>query len=232
MRKFTVAAAASVLAMAGTAAYFATPALAQMDMSHMDGGQRDMGKTVTWAEAKAKADEAWTRLDVNKDGKLDPADRDAKMAEMFASIDTNHDGAISRDEFLAHHRAMMDHGGRPGPGGHMPPPPPMGGPEHDKDDHGQDDHGMMGHHGGMGGGMEHGPMGLLRMADTNKDGAVTRAEYDAAVKAHFDKADTNHDGKLTPEERRAAFAAMRGRDGEPMGRMGGQMPPPPPSDDQ
>ncbi|KAJ8135407.1 hypothetical protein OY671_011380, partial [Metschnikowia pulcherrima] len=38
---------------------------------------------VTWAEAKAKADEMWAKLDVNKDGKLDQADRDAKVMQKF-----------------------------------------------------------------------------------------------------------------------------------------------------
>ncbi|MEO0030706.1 MAG: hypothetical protein RIS94_464 [Pseudomonadota bacterium] len=216
MRKFTLAAAASALALAGTAAYFVTPALAQMDMSGKD-------RTITWTDAKAKADEAWTRLDVNKDGKLDQADRDAKMVEMFDKIDTNHDGAISRDEFLAHHRAMMmnhDKDGHPGPDGR----PPMAGMDHE----GHDGHEG---HGGPGGMMDRGPMHLLEMADANKDGTVTRAEYDAAVKAHFDAADTNHDGKITPEERRAAFGKMRARDGESMHPpMGGQMPPPPSGD--
>ena len=193
MRKFTLVASAAVLATAATALY-AAPAPHGM-----------MGGTITWAEAKAKADEMWTKLDVNKDGKLDQADRDAKMAQMFDEIDTNHDGSISRDEFMAHHRGMM---GEPGKGDG---PPSMGDMKHEGMDHSQMDHGRMGHegmgHGMMGHGMMMGQM--LRDADANKDGAISRAEYDAAVKAHFDKVDANHDGKITPEERRAAFAKMR-----------------------
>jgi hypothetical protein len=209
MTKFKLAAAAAILASAGTVAYVASPALAQMAPA------KEWGRhtTLTWADAKAKADEAWTRLDVNKDGKLDQSDRDAKMAGMFDKIDTDHNGSISKDEFIAHHRNMMDDhkDGK----GNMPPPP-MAGMEHDGPE-GRGEHGR-GHRGG--GMMGHGAMGMLMMADANKDGVITRAEFDAATKAHFDKADANHDGKVTPEERRAAFGKMHARDGEPM-------PPPP-----
>ncbi|NML96049.1 EF-hand domain-containing protein [Novosphingobium olei] len=231
MKKYTLGLSAAAMLLGAGALYAAAP----------DGKARPMradadgNGEVTWAEAKAKADEMWTKLDVNGDGKLDQADRDAKLAKKFDEIDTNHDGSISRDEFVAHHRAMkgpMDGPGRGEPG--APPPPtagasgPMaGGPDGPMRGH----RGMRGPgHGGPGGDMMGGPM-VAMMADANKDGVVTRAEYDAAVKAHFDKVDTNHDGKITREERRAAFQAMRprARDGEPMGGMG-DMPPPPPGE--
>lgn len=187
MRTFTLAAAVAVLATAGTAAYVASPAFARMgegaDHAMPDRNATITSATSTWADAKAKADKAWTRLDVNGDGKLDQADRDAKMVAMFDRIDANHDGTISKDEFLAHHRTMMG-GARGGSG-------------------------MMGH----------GPGAMLAMADTNHDGTITRAEYDASVKAMFDKADANHDGKVTREERRAAFMQMHRRDGESMPKM-------------
>lgn len=222
MRKFTLAASAAVLAMTAAVGYMAVPAIAQ---SSGDG-------TMTWADAKTKADAMWVKLDVNKDGKLDQGDRDAKTTQMFDKIDTNHDGSISKDEFVTHHRTMMDGKGMDDKGGK----PPMAGMDHDGPD-GMEHGGMGGPSGrqprghGMGGGMGHGgPMAMLMMADTNKDGTITRAEYDAAVKAHFDKADANHDGKITRDERRAAWQSMRGRDGETMKGMGG-MAPPPPSDD-
>jgi len=41
---------------------------------------------------------------------LNQADRDAKMAEMFDMIDTNHDGSISKTEFMEHHKKMMESG--------------------------------------------------------------------------------------------------------------------------
>lgn len=167
----------------------------------------DGDKTITWAEAKAKSDAMWTKLDVNNDGKLDQADRTAKWAEKFAEIDTDKNGSISREEFIAHHQQMK------GPEG--PAAGRKGRP------------GGRGHAGMMMGGH------MVGMADANKDGTVTRAEFDAGVKAHFDMADANKDGKITPEERRAAMKAMmgkmRGPNGRPMGAMGDGPPPPAPA---
>lgn len=41
--------------------------------------------------------------------------------------------------------------------------------------------------------------GIMRY-DTNKDGFVDRAEWDAGQDARFKELDTNHDGKLTKDE--------------------------------
>lgn len=222
MKKSTLAASAAVLLTATTALYAVYPAFAEP-------GRDPMGdKEVTWADAKAKADMLWTKLDVNKDGVLNAADREAKMAEMFDMIDANHDGSISKTEFMEHHKKMMEGGwrggkGRDGAPGAMPPPSREG---------------M-----GMGMGMMMGPGAhklheMAEKADTNHDGTITRAEFDAAAKARFDAADTNHDGKLTAAERRAAWMAMRKehgggwghgkRHGHGMGGDMGDMPPPPP----
>ena len=47
--------------------------------------------------------------------------------------------------------------------------------------------------------------------DTNNDGTLTQAEYDAATNAAFDRMDANHDGYITPQERQAAAQAARQR---------------------
>ena len=110
---------------------------------------------------------------------------------MFDRLDTNHDGNISRQEFMAsrpevreEHVMIM----RPDRDG--APLPPMG-----------DHPGMMRMHhmGGMGMGGLGGHM--FEMADANHDGRVSLAEAQAAALAHFDKADINHDGRITPDER-------------------------------
>lgn len=66
--------------------------------------------------------------------------------------------------------------------------------------------------------------GMFRMADANDDGIVTRAEFEAMAREHFDRVDTNHDGQVTREEadavREKMAAAMRGHMG---GRMKGRM---------
>jgi len=51
------------------------------------------------------------------------------------------------------------------------------------------------------------------MADTDGDKAVTRAEYDAALKAHFAKADADGNGAISAAEHTAARAAMRAAHG-------------------
>ena len=164
--------------------------------------------STTRAEAQSHAVQMFARMDQNKDGQLDPADRAARQGAMFERLDANKDGAVSRAEFDA------AHADREGPGG-----PGMGrhgdGPGHDGDKGPR-----MGRHGG-GRGM-HGMM-MLGMADANKDGAVTQAEFSAAALAHFDKADANHDGSLTRAERRAAHEEMRKTMRE---RMDAPAPPP------
>ena len=44
---------------------------------------------------------------------------------------------------------------------------------------------------------------MMRMADSNSDGAISRAEFSASAAQHFDRMDTNKDGQVTSEERRA-----------------------------
>lgn len=225
MKKFVLALSAAALALGAGGAY-AAAGKANRGL----GPQGDM----TWAEMQAKAGTMFDRMDVNHDGVINQADRDARKLEMFDKIDTNHDGMISKDEFLAAKRPdrpgpdapRMAGAGGPGmtgPGG--PGGPGMAGPGR-----GRHSHGMRGGPDGMG-------MMLMRMADANKDGSVTRAEFDAAVKAHFDEVDTNHDGKITRAERMAAHqkmrAEMRAKMGKnaPAGAPDGDMPPPPPPGD-
>jgi hypothetical protein len=52
-------------------------------------------------------------------------------------------------------------------------------------------------------------MMMGRMADANKDGAVSQAEFTQAALQRFDQADANKDGKVTRDERQAARRAMR-----------------------
>ena len=73
----------------------------------------------------------------------------------------------------------------------------------------------------MPGGM--GAMMMLRGADSDQDGKITRAEYDASIKLHFDAMDTNHDGQISKEERQAAHAKMRAEMQKRMRERGGEM---------
>src|SRR3546814_19885611 len=66
-------------------------------------GDADGNGVLTRAEAQAHADAMFARIDANKDGKVDAADREAARAAMqakrFASFDANSDGSISKTEW-------------------------------------------------------------------------------------------------------------------------------------
>jgi len=192
MKKTVLAIALLTTGLAG-GAYAQTPAR---------GGDPMGDKTVTKAEAQAKAAEMFAKMDVNKDGKLDQADRGAHRAQMFDRLDANKDGTVSRDEFAAAHQRKAGDAKAAG--------------ERKTGEH------RMGKRGGghMGGRM------MLQMADANKDGAVSRDEFVAAHARMFDMADTNKDGKLTAAERTAHRAQMRqnmgGKAGDHAGHAGHQ----------
>ncbi|KQM21390.1 EF-hand domain-containing protein [Novosphingobium sp. Leaf2] len=156
---------------------------------------------MTRAQAQAKAERMFDRLDVNHDGTLDEADRQMLRQQMrekiFDRLDTNHDGTISKAEFMAdkgpegHGPGMRGPDG--GPDGDGPPPPPPGGPDAEGGKH----HGM------------HGPRGFGPGMKMMKDGPITRAAFVAEALKRFDAEDTNHDGTVTKEERQAAHARHR-----------------------
>jgi len=159
---------------------------------------------VTKAEAAAAMDAHFAKMDVNKDGRIDKADREAARTQRqdawFAKVDTDRNGQLSKPELAAGKAARAETRDDAGP--------KMGHP-------GRGGRFMRGH-GGRGGEGRGGMMG--RMADTDKDGAISRNEFAAAGDAMFAKADANKDGTVTAAEMQAARGAMRGRWG---GRHGG-----------
>ncbi len=191
------------------AALIAVPVLAA------PGGDRNMGDAdgngvLTRAEAQAAAGQMFARMDTNKDGKLDAADRTARHAAMqakrFAALDANSDGSISKAEWDQHgadrqaKRAEWKekHAAAAGEAG-------------------EGKRGMRGHHGKRGGhhGMR-GDHGMMMKADTDGDKAISQAEFETAALARFDRLDANKDGQVTAEERqtqRAAWKAKRGQRG-------------------
>jgi Ca2+-binding EF-hand superfamily protein len=177
-------------------------------------------KPMTRAEVVAHVRDMFAKLDSNKDGFITReeaeaargrmagdmrerfaqrlAERGAGMAmpdrgAIFDRLDKNHDGMISRDEFMSaepvtrERRIVVMRDGE----GAMPGQP-----------------GMYRMRTGMGMGL-HGRM--FDMADTNKDGRVSLQEATAVALQHFDAADLNHDGILTPEERMQAHQQLRGQ---------------------
>ena len=199
MKKLTLALSAASLALVGA---IGAGAVVAQDRPEGRGVGMGMGmggdRTMTWAEFKAHADEGFAKIDVNHDGVIDKSDRQAIRDQMrsrqFDGMDKNHDGSLNRQEFDADHPhdgppssantgSGSDHPAGPGRGEHRGP-------------------GM----GGMGG---MGAMMMMRGADSDHDGKITRAEYDASIKMHFDAMDTNHDGQISRDERQVAHAKMR-----------------------
>ena len=195
------------------------PGMPQMHMRVMS------DKVMTRDEVVTHVRDMFAKLDTNRDGFITREEVDAlhqrmvgamgmagdvqqRLAEhgilmgdrgaMFDRLDTNHDGSISRQEFMAHQpqvrqeRVMILSNREGAPGAPAAP----GTPETRMRMHGMG--GMGGMHGmGMGGFAKR----LFDIADANHDGRVSLAEAQAAALAHFDKADKNHDGRITPDER-------------------------------
>lgn len=169
-------------------------------------GDTDGHGTVSRAEAQAHATQMFARMDANKDGKIDPADRAAQHAErqakMFAAIDADSNGSISKAEWDQHgadraakraeRGAKRADAGEAGEGKR----------------HGMRGPGKRGGHHGMRGGM-------MAKADTNGDKAISQAEFQTAALARFDASDANKDGQVTAEERQAQRGAWRAKRAAP-----------------
>ncbi|HEV7311168.1 hypothetical protein [Sphingopyxis sp.] len=161
-------------------------------------GDADGNGVLTRAEAQAHATQMFAKMDANKDGKLDAADRAARhakmQAKMFERLDANKDGSISKAEWDQHgaDRAAKRADKRADAG------------EGKRD-------GMRGHHGKRGG---HRGM-MMGKADTDGDKAISQAEFQTAALARFDAADANKDGQVTAEERQAQRGAWRAKRGAP-----------------
>lgn len=98
----------------------------------------------------------------------------AQARDRMMTLDTNHDGKISKDEFAARTQMMADH---------------RGGGDGDKQGDKQG-----GHHDGS---------RMFDRFDTNQDGYIDASEITAMLAARFARMDANHDGMLTPDERHA-----------------------------
>jgi Ca2+-binding EF-hand superfamily protein len=150
------------------------------------------GAEMTRDSVEQRAAQSFARMDVNSDGKLDAGDRAARANARFDAVDTNGDGAISREEFAAMRETRQDRRAE------RRAARPEGAPEAGKRMATRGP-GMVGPRGRMGRGMA-----MLEQADSDNDGAISQAEFSAAALARFDAADKDGDGTVTREERREA----------------------------
>lgn len=161
MRKLTLVLSTAALALSGTAVAQTAPAAPVRDRTPM----ADM----TRAQVQSRAEARFARMDANKDGTIDQADRQARHGQMFDRMDTDRNGSISRAEFDAAHANRADKQAGRGGKRHMA--------------------GMAGGKRGMMGAAR-GPMtrqafvdralSMFDRADANRDGTVTAAERKAA----------------------------------------------------
>jgi hypothetical protein len=136
--------------------------------------ETDEAKPVTRTELSSRLDEDYSDLDTNKDGKVDPAEINARLVKSaeaeielikkerdaaFAKIDTDGNGSISRAEFDARAKlpTMKEPNAKP----------------------------------------------FLDRFDANKDGTISKDEFRAPTISNFDKLDKNKDGTLSIAEQKA-----------------------------
>lgn len=155
---------------------------------------QERGGDMTRADAEARAAEHFERMDVTGDGVLDAQDREAHARERFNAADANGDGSLTFAETQAAHEARRAE--------RQERRAERGGERAQRGERGA----RMGRRGGHGGGER-----MMRMADTDGDGSISRTEFITAAMARFDRADANNDGTVTAEERHAQRAERRGQ---------------------
>lgn len=181
MKKLALILATGSLLAAGTA--IAQPA----------GGERSERAPATRDAASERADRMFARMDTNSDGVLDEADKAARIEQRFAAMDSDGDGMLSQAEFLAAHEARAANRAERSEAR-----------AERRAERGGERMGKRSWRGGRGGAGE-----MIKAADTDGNGAITQAEFQAAALSRFDHADADGDGTITREERQAARQAMR-----------------------
>ena len=215
MKKTILTLGAATLAIAGVA-------------HAQDQGPRQAGadRVLTKADYDARGAKMWQQLDVNGDGVVDEADHKIHAAERFAKADTDGNGELTQAEMKAAREAQRaERAERRGErraeradrrfasldtdksGGLSQAELDAGREKMDAKRKGGERRGKM----RRGGHREHGPMAMMREADSNRDKRLTREEFIAAHEKRFAAMDADGDGKVTAAERKAAREKMGGQ---------------------
>jgi len=141
-------------------------------------------------------------MDKNGDGKITATEYTQGEKQMFSQVDANKDGGITAQELEAHQQAMMKDKGNA-------PLHDEAGPSEQRmeDKKAYDPSGT-----GKSMPKQMTPEQQIAKKDTNNDGKVTAAEWDAGAKQRFSKMDKNGDGTLTAQELREGERAMMASD--------------------
>jgi hypothetical protein len=143
------------------------------------------------AVAGGGKDDHMKMMDKDGDGKITAAEHAAGVKEMFSKMDTNKDGQVTSTEMDAMHEPMKDKGHATAR--------TEGGPNEQQmaDKKAYDDT-------GAGKSMPKTMSSEQKIAkmDTNNDGKLSTAEYNAGAKQMFSKMDQDGDGSLTAQELR------------------------------
>jgi hypothetical protein len=219
VKRYAIAALGATLLLGAAApASFAAPGRPGHDGPGRGGPERAMMQDVMFVRLLKNAD-------ADKDGKISKEEVAAWQETMFTQADANKDGTLTPGEMREFRKARMDAwrdarraeraGNGQGPDdadiaeGAAPPPPggPDGKPGHREMADGERGPGR--HHGdgprhGMRDGMgQRGMMpgvAMVRMADTDENGQISRAEATAAVDKMFARMDRNKDGVITIDD--------------------------------
>ncbi len=155
----------------------------------------DKDGRISRAEAmatQAKAGERFDKMDVNNDGYVDQADRQAKVAqkraEFFKGADNNRDGRVTRDEFIVEQGARSAERREQWAKRAQQRPQAAGKQAQARKAPTEQQQ------------IERAGKAFDKM-DANKDGALTRAEFDAFKPQHGRKGHGMGDAKMGPSKR-------------------------------
>lgn len=180
MKNYVLTALAATTAIAGISA---GAAFAQEGAT-----QRAERPAMTRDAVEQRADRAFARLDINSDGMISEADREARQRQAFDRMDADGSGSIEFSEFAerrANAREMRSEARENGERQARRGRAGMRGP-------------------GLG-------RGAMAAADSDGDGAISQPEFTAALLARFDAVDANGDGEITRDERRGQRMERRGQ---------------------